>query len=45
MRSVLRWLGRHPLVWLIPVATFLFLFGYVAVKLSDAPTTEFIYDV
>lgn len=45
MRRVLGFLRRHPLVWIIPLATYAFLIGYVAVKLARAPETEFIYDV
>ena len=45
MSTLLRWLLRHPLVWLIPVLFFGLLLGYMAVKLSDSPQTEFIYDV
>lgn len=44
-RAVLRWLGRHPLVWLVPVLFFLALCVFALVQLGGAPQTEFVYDV
>jgi len=44
MRPVIAWLGRHPLVWVIPLAFYLTLFGYMVWTLPEAPATEFIYD-
>lgn len=40
-----RYLGAHPLVWLIPVLFWLCMAAYVLLKLAAAPQTEFIYDV
>ena len=42
---LLGWLRRHPLVWLVPLLFYLLVFAYLAVKMADAPQTEFIYDV
>ena len=44
-RRTWTWLGAHPLVWLIPLLFWIVLLVFVLLKLSGAPTTEFIYDV
>lgn len=40
-----RYLGAHPLVWLIPTLFWIALAAYVVFKLALAPQAEFIYDV
>lgn len=39
------WMRAHPLAWLIPVIFWVVLLAFVLLKLSDAPETEFIYQV
>lgn len=42
---IFAWLGRHPLVWVIPVLFWISLASFVYFKLAAAPQTEFIYDI
>ena len=45
IRSLLRWLWRHPLVWIVPLLFFSGMAAIVVTRLVGAPRTEFIYDV
>ena len=45
MRGLLRFLWRHPLVWLVPVLTYGVLLVYLLTKLSQAPQDAFIYRI
>jgi len=43
MRSLRRFLWRHPLVWIVPLVTYSVLLAYLLTKLASAPQDAFIY--
>jgi len=45
MRRLLRFLWRHPLVWLVPVLTYGVLLVYLLTKLASAPQDAFMYRI